>query len=185
MLADLHRARAQRGEGGPLTSRRRIVWAVVRLVGQTDAFGALVLYRCRTELRRRGIPVLPGLAHRLSVAWAQLSIDDRALIHPGIIVPHGQIVIDGDVEIHGGARLRPWITIAPNGDHPVAPTLEHDVSVGTGATILGPITVGAGARIGANAVVVDDVPPATTVVGNPGQVVTGREIPSNDTASDQ
>ena len=51
------------------------------------------------------------------------------------------------------------------------PTLEHGVLVGAGARILGPITVGAGARIGANSVVIEDVPPETTVVGIPGKIV--------------
>jgi serine O-acetyltransferase len=47
------------------------------------------------------------------------------------------------------------------------PTVRANVSIGTGAKLIGPVTVGAGARIGANAVVVDDVAPAATVVGAP------------------
>jgi serine O-acetyltransferase len=52
------------------------------------------------------------------------------------------------------------------------PTLEDRVVVGAGAKILGPITIGAGSRIGANAVVLKSVPPDSVVVGVPGQVVT-------------
>jgi serine O-acetyltransferase len=51
------------------------------------------------------------------------------------------------------------------------PTLEDGVLVGCGAKILGPITVGHGARVGANSVVIEDVPPGVTVVGIPGRIV--------------
>ena len=48
------------------------------------------------------------------------------------------------------------------------PTLDDDVTVGSGAKLLGPVTVGRNAKVGANTVVIEDVPPQTTVVGNPG-----------------
>ena len=51
------------------------------------------------------------------------------------------------------------------------PTVEDDVTIGSGAKLLGPVTVGHGAKVGANTVVVDDVPPNSTVVGNPGHTV--------------
>jgi serine O-acetyltransferase len=51
------------------------------------------------------------------------------------------------------------------------PTVEDNVTIGSGAKLLGPITIGHGAKIGANAVVIHDVPPNTTVVGNPGHPV--------------
>ena len=58
------------------------------------------------------------------------------------------------------------------------PTLDNDVVVGAGAKVLGPITVGEGARIGSNAVVVKDVPVGTTVVGIPGRVA--ESVKDND-----
>jgi serine O-acetyltransferase len=51
------------------------------------------------------------------------------------------------------------------------PTVQDNVTIGSGAKLLGPITIGHGAKVGANAVVIHDVPPNSTVVGNPGQVV--------------
>ena len=51
------------------------------------------------------------------------------------------------------------------------PTIEDNVTVGSGAKLLGPITIGHGAKIGANSVVIHDVPPLSTVVGNPGHPV--------------
>ena len=51
------------------------------------------------------------------------------------------------------------------------PTVQDNVTIGSGAKLLGPITIGHGAKIGANSVVITDVPPNTTVVGNPGHPV--------------
>ena len=51
------------------------------------------------------------------------------------------------------------------------PTVEDDVTIGSGAKLLGPVTVGHGAKVGANTVVIEDVPPNSTVVGNPGHTV--------------
>ena len=63
------------------------------------------------------------------------------------------------------------------------PTLGDNVTVGSGAKLLGPIAVGDGAKIGANTVVVEDVPPSSTVVGNPGHPVRveGRPVEGPDT----
>ncbi len=63
------------------------------------------------------------------------------------------------------------------------PTVEDDVTVGSGAKLLGPVTVGHGAKVGANTVVIEDVPPRSTVVGNPGHPVRveGRKVEGPDT----
>jgi serine O-acetyltransferase len=60
--------------------------------------------------------------------------------------------------------------------------VQDNVTIGSGAKLLGPITVGHGAKIGANSVVITDVPPNTTVVGNPGHVVRvdGRKVEGPD-----
>ncbi|NLH80173.1 MAG: serine acetyltransferase, partial [Phyllobacteriaceae bacterium] len=79
--------------------------------------------------------------------------------------------IGDDVTLYHGVTLG-GVSWRPGKRHP---TLEDGVLVGAGAKILGPITVGAGARIGANSVVIDDVPPEMTVVGIPGRIVRGAE----------
>jgi serine O-acetyltransferase len=63
------------------------------------------------------------------------------------------------------------------------PTVEDEVTVGSGAKLLGPVTVGRNAKVGANTVVIEDVPPQTTVVGNPGHPVRveGRPVEGPDT----
>lgn len=171
MLADLELARRQRGEREPLRSAAAVTFEIFRLGLESDAFGALVLYRIGASARRRRIPLIPGITKRAAMVWAQLCIDDRAVIHPGVFVPHGQVVIDGPVEIHRGARLRPSVTISGRPGETRGPILHEDVKVGTGAAILGPCTIGSGAEIGANAVVTDDVAPGAVVAGSPARVV--------------
>lgn len=105
-------------------------------------------------------------------------------IHPGatigrrFFIDHGAGVVVGetaeigdDVTLYHGVTLG-GVSWRPGKRHP---TLENGVLVGAGAKILGPITVGAGARIGANSVVIEDVPPEMTVVGIPGRIVKGAE----------
>lgn len=155
-------------------TRRATLAMVVRLVIDTDAFGALVLYRLKAACQRRGIPILPRLAHRAAIAWAQLSIGDPVLVHPGVRIPHGQVVIDGLTVIREGAKIRPFVTIGLREGVIQGPTIGRNVAIGTGAKIIGPVIVGDGAVIGANAVVVDDVPAGAVVAGVPARVVRAR-----------
>ena len=104
-------------------------------------------------------------------------------IHPGatigrrFFIDHGAGVVIGETaEVGDDVTLYHGVTLggtswSPGKRHP---TLESGVLVGAGAKILGPIKVGAGSRIGANSVVVEDVPPGMTVVGIPGKVVRDR-----------
>lgn len=168
VAADLRVALRQRGDGGrSVATRADLVREALRLAWLSDAFGALVLYRAKAACQRRGIPVVPRLAHRAAMAWAQLSIGDPVLVHPGVILPHGQVVIDGFTVVHPGVRLRPFVTIGLKEGDITGPTIEQGAAIGTGAKVLGPVTVGAGARVGANAVVVRDVPAGASVGGVP------------------
>jgi serine O-acetyltransferase len=183
VIADLTLALRQRGDQRSLTSRAALVREVIRLVWLSDAFGALVSYRLKAACQRRRIPIVPRLAHRAAIAWAQLSIGDPVLVHPGIILPHGQVVIDGFVEIHRGVRLRPFVTIGLKEGVIIGPTIHQGAAIGTGAKIIGPITVGAHASVGANAVVVSDVAPGAVVGGVPARVLRpGPSRPDHDGA---
>jgi serine O-acetyltransferase len=171
VLGDLAMEHRQRGEQRPLTSRAVVVFEVLRLVFVTDAFGALILYRLKATCLRRQIPIVPRIAHRGAMAWAQLCIGDPVVLSPGVRFPHGQVVIDGIVEIHSGVEIRPFVTIGLREGVYKGPILGARVRIGTGAKIIGPVTLGEGARVGANAVVVDDVPAGVVVVGVPARPV--------------
>jgi serine O-acetyltransferase len=114
--------------------------------------------------------VLPRLLHRLAMITAQISIGDPVVMEPGVYIVHGQVVADGLVEIQTGVVISPFVTIGLRAGDVTGPTIERYASIGTGAKLIGPVRIGAGARIGANAVVVDDVPAGATAVGVPAQV---------------
>jgi serine O-acetyltransferase len=101
----------------------------------------------------------------------QVSIGDPVVMHPGVYLVHGQVVIDGPAEIFGGTSIAPFVTIGVRGGDLRAPVIRSGVTIGTGAKVLGGVEVGEGATIGANAVVIDDVPAGATVVGVPAKRV--------------
>ena len=174
LLADARITAHHRGERHEFRSRLDAATQILRLIWVSDAFLAHVLYRLKARLQALRVPLLPRLAHRLSMAIAQVSIGDPVVMHPGVYLIHGQVVIDGLVEIHPGVVIGPFVTVGLRSGDVVGPTIEAEVTIGTGAKLIGPVRVGRRARIGANAVVVDDVPEEATVVGVPGRVVGKR-----------
>ena len=133
--------------------------------------GFLFLARFGSEVGRwlSGIEIHPGAA-----------IGKRLFIDHGTGVVIGETAVIGDdVTLYHGVTLG---GVAP-GDMPQGrrhPLVENNVIIGAGAQVLGGITVGNGARVGANAVVVKDVPPGVTVVGIPAQVVAARSATKPD-----
>jgi len=162
---------AHRGERSEFTSGRDTLRQALRLIWVTDAFGAQVAYRLRARMSARGIPVLPRLLHRFSMMSAQVCIGDPVLIHPGVYIVHGQVVLDGIVEVGPGTVISPWVTMGLAAGSITGPRIAEEVHIGTGAKFIGEVKVGAGAVIGAGAVVVKDVPAGATAVGIPAAVV--------------
>lgn len=103
-----------------------------------------------------------------------VDIHPAATIGRRFFIDHGAGVVIGETaEVGDDVTLYHGVTLggtswSPGKRHP---TIENGVLIGCGAKVLGPIVVGAGARIGANSVVVDPVPPGMTVIGIPGRVV--------------
>lgn len=145
----------------------------------------------------------PGLhaiwIHRLAHRWWQqpsgrlaarvLSHVGRMItgveIHPGAVIgrrffiDHGMGVVVGETaEVGDDVMLYHQVTLGgrSNARGKRHPTVEDGVTFGAGARVLGPVRIGAGAEIGANAVVVRDVPPGAVVVGIPGRIVTPHPV---------
>ena len=108
------------------------------------------------------------------MASAQVTIGDPVIVRPGIYIVHGQVVLDGLVVIGSDAVISPWVSIGLKAGNVQGPTLGRHVRVGSGGKILGPIKVGDGASIGANAVATHDVEPWSTVVGVPAYDMSAR-----------
>jgi serine acetyltransferase len=149
-----------------------------RNAGRTHIQVLLALFRAAQRARASRGPAA-GLAPVLTVAYRcvalfafSIDIPTSTRIGPGLAIHHGMgLVIHDRAHLGAQVTLRQNVTIgAKSGDAP-APRLGHGVDVGVGAVILGDITVGEGARVGACSVVLSPVPPGATVVGNPGRVI--------------
>ncbi len=167
LIADARTTAAYRAERFEFRGRVDALIQALRLMWVSDAFAAHALYRAKARMQGLGIPILPRIAHRLAMMIGQVCIGDPVVMQPGVYIAHGQVVIDGLVDIHRGVVIFPWVTIGLRGGNFVGPKILDGVHIGTGAKVIGPVTVGKGARLGANSVVVADVAPHTTVVGVP------------------
>ena len=171
MVADAAVWALYRGERSQFHGRLDTVLQILRLMWSSDAFLAQSLYRAKARLQALGVPILPRLCHRLAISIGQITIGDPVVIGPGLYINHGLVVIDGITEIGPGARIAPFTSIGLVAGSVVGPTIGADVQVGTGARVLGKLTIGDGAQIGANAVVLRDVEAGATVVGVPAKPV--------------
>ena len=167
VLADARITSQHRGLSLAGRSRGRVMLEALRLAWESDGFLAQAMYRAKARLQGLGVPILPRLLHRLAIVTSDLYIGDPVVVHPGVHLAHGQIVIDGIVEIHRGATIFPFVTIGLRGGSWVGPTIGPGATIGTGAKVIGGIRIGERAKVGANSVVVDDVPDGTTVIGIP------------------
>jgi serine O-acetyltransferase len=135
---------------------------------------ALLAYRVAHALAQAGVPLLPRLLAMFTRAATGIEIHPAARIGRGLFIDHGAGVVIGETaDIGDNVTLYQGVTLGGTGfaagkRHP---TVQDNVTIGSGAKLLGPITIGHGAKIGANSVVITDVPPNSTVVGVPGHPV--------------
>ncbi len=175
VFADLVMTTLNRGERHVFRSRADAIVHVIRLCWMSDAFFATVMYRAKAAMQAKRVPLLPRICHKLAMSTAQVTIGDPVVIQPGIYIVHGQIVLDGLVEIGQGAVISPWVSIGLKAGNVQGPIIGENVRVGSGAKMLGPMSIGDGASIGANAVVTRDVAAGTTVVGIPATEIRPRQ----------
>jgi len=135
---------------------------------------ALLAHRVAHALHRAGVPLIPRVIAAFSRAITGIEIHPAAKIGDSFFIDHGMGVVIGETaEIGDNVTLYQGVTLGGTGfaTGKRHPTVQANVTIGSGAKLLGPITVGHGSKIGANTVVIHDVPPNSTVVGNPGHPV--------------
>lgn len=152
------------------------------------AAGIMIMFRLREWALRWPTGPVPGLCDRIMEIVHHTSISRGVRLGVGVYFPHGDAHIHGEttigdcviVGVHTGIGLRGSFFSDDMGTR--GPTIGAFARVGTGACVLGAVTVGERAVIGANAVVIDDVPEAATVVGVPARIVrqgpVGDELPA-------
>ena len=164
LIGELLRDARQMATMAAPAADKRGLW---KMALSSDGYAVLAIERMRKAARRLRIP---GVNHALRVvqtAYFGIEIGKDVELGEGIwfIHPLG-IVIGGDAKVGNRVRFFGNNTVGTAKENGY-PVIEDDVWVGAGARILGPITVGARSMIGANAVVVSDVPPDSVAVGIP------------------
>jgi len=154
------------------TNWPRVILMTVRSLG----FRVVLLHRIGHWHRRRRRRLIAGVCDRL--IWScGADLNTGAEIGAGFRLPHPiGVVVGSGVKIGQRVRILQGATLGGEGgkareDGQTQPSVGDDVIIGAGAALLGPIRVGNRVKIGANAVVVDDVPEGATVVGVPGRPV--------------
>jgi serine O-acetyltransferase len=135
---------------------------------------ALLLHRVCHALYAAGVPLLPRWLAYATTAVTGIEIHPAARIGRGLFIDHGVGVVIGETaEVGDDVTIYQGVTLGGTGfargkRHP---TVGNEVMIGAGSALLGPIVIGERSKIGANSVVIHDVPPGATVVGNPGHPV--------------
>jgi serine O-acetyltransferase len=157
----------------------------VEMLATWPGIQALLAHRVAHALHGAGVPAVPRVIASAARTLTGIEIHPAADIGAGLFIDHGSGVVIGETATIGNdVTLYQGVTLGGTGfaTGKRHPTVEDNVTVGSGAKLLGPITIGHGAKIGANSVVVSDVPANATVVGVPGHPVRvdGRRVEGPD-----
>lgn len=139
-----------------------------------SGFHALRMYRFAHFLYKMKLRFLARAISQTARFFTGIEIHPGAKIGLGVFIDHGMGVVIGETsEIGDNVIIYQNVTLGGTGKDKGKrhPTIQSNVMISSGAKVLGPITVGQNSKIGANAVVLKDVPPNSTVVGIPGRVV--------------
>ncbi len=177
-LADLNRC-----GGGGAWRREQSLWAlwVYRFGRRVDAMPDGVGRRLRTKLywlMFRGVETFTGI-----------SLPKECRIGPGLRIWHfGGVFVNPATVIGAGCTLRQGVTLGNRVEDGPCPVLEDGVELGAYAQVLGGVRLGRGCKVGAMAVVLQDVPAGATAVGNPARILlatseAGSAVPSGPTAA--
>ncbi|NHK31335.1 MAG: serine O-acetyltransferase [Asgard group archaeon] len=152
--------------------------SIVTVLTSYPGIQAVLIYRVVHFLWKLGLPFVPRYLSNIAAQLTGIDIHPGATIGSDFFIDHGKgtvigetAVIGDNVTIYQGVTLG-GVSLERKKRHP---TIGNNVVIGAGAKILGPITIGDNSKIGANSVVIKDVPPNSIVVGVPGRVVK-REV---------
>ncbi|MCX6394517.1 MAG: serine O-acetyltransferase [Solirubrobacterales bacterium] len=162
VTAAIERDPAARGVGSPTILA---LWPGVH---------AILAHRVAHALHSSGVPIAPRVIAAGTRFVTGVEIHPAAEIGEGLFIDHGMGVVIGETSsIGSNVTIYQGVTLGGTGfaGGKRHPTVGDDVTIGSGAKLLGPIEVGDRAKIGANSVVIHDVPEGATVVGNPGHPV--------------
>ncbi|TFG29193.1 MAG: serine O-acetyltransferase [Promethearchaeota archaeon] len=138
---------------------------------------AVLLYRVAHFFWKLGMPFVPRYISDIAREITAIEIHPGAEIGSEFFIDHGAGVVIGETAVIGdNVTLYAGVVLGGTTNDPVKrhPTLGSNIVVGTGAKILGPIKIGDNVKIGANSVVVNNVPPNSVVVGVPGRIVSKK-----------
>ncbi|MDR2090158.1 MAG: serine O-acetyltransferase [Clostridiales bacterium] len=142
-----------------------------------SGFRAIAAYRIAHFLYGKKLKLLARIISQRARRRTGIEIHPAAKIGRGIFIDHGTGVVIGETaEIGDNVVIYQGVTLGGTGKDTGKrhPTIEDDVMISSGSKVLGPITIGRGSKIGANSVVLKNVPPYSTVVGVPGRIVRQR-----------
>jgi len=145
-------------------------WPCLAKALLTDGTAAVLLYRFMQCSRRLRLAPFEMVFNKLNAILCNCIIGRGAEFGPGLVLIHSTgVVINGAVRAGSQVRIEHQVTIGA--EKRLAPVLGDDVYIGAGAKVIGGISIGDGARVGANAVVIRDVPQNHTAVGVPARLI--------------
>src|SRR5919109_2782847 len=146
----------------------------VEILAAWPGVQALLAHRVAHALDDHRVPLAPRMLALFTRSFTNIEIHPGADIGDGLFIDHGTGVVIGETaEVGDNVTIYQGVTLGGTGfaTGKRHPTVEDNVTIGSGAKLLGPIRIGHGSKIGANSVVIHDVPPNSTVVGTPGHPV--------------
>lgn len=152
-------------------------YSLIEVLTSYPGIKAILLYRISHFFWKLGMPFIPRYLSEISRRLTGIEIHPGAVIGNEFFIDHGGGVVIGETSIIGNnVTIYQGVVLGGVLMDPVKrhPTLGNNIVVGTGAKLLGPIIIGDNVRIGANSVVVIDVPPNSVVVGVPGKIISRK-----------
>ncbi|MFX0023734.1 MAG: serine O-acetyltransferase [Candidatus Hermodarchaeota archaeon] len=159
--------------------------SLIEVLTSYPGIKAILLHRIAHFFWKIGMPYIPRYISEIARELTAIEIHPGAEIGSEFFIDHGTGCVIGETtEIGNNVTIFSGVVLGGTNIDPVKrhPTLGDNIVIGTGAKILGPVTIGNNVKIGANSVVVTDVPPNSVVVGVPGKIISreGEKIDKID-----